>query len=112
MDNSTDIYPATIIRTRYGGVYEGGRWAALDCSHEEVPEAAIGDDIECAEFWSLACARRYEVSDWRAWAEVTPPVPRDMSGGHVRMLNVGAGSTPDAALAALLERRSAEALAQ
>ena len=84
----------------------------MDCSHEEVPEAAIGDDIECAEFWSLACARRYEVSDWRTWAEVAPPVPRDLSGGHIRMLNVGAGSTPDAALAALLERRSQEDLAQ
>ena len=53
MDNTTGIYPATIIRTRYGGVY-----------------------------------------------------------GRFRMLTSGAGSTPDAALAALLERRSEETLAQ
>jgi hypothetical protein len=56
MDNQTDIYPATVIRSRYGGVYEGGRWAALDCSHDEVPEGAI--------------------SDWRALAEESLPEVR------------------------------------
>ena len=58
MGNRADIYPVTIIRSRYGGVYEGGRWAALDCSHEEVPEGAIGDDVACAAFWALARAGR------------------------------------------------------
>ena len=106
MDNRADIYPVTIIRSRYGGVYEGGRWAALDCSHEEVPDAAIGDDVECAEFWALARAGRHEISDWRARAEALPPGQNDLSRGHCRVLNVGAGSTPDAALASLVEARS------
>ena len=106
MDNERQIYPVTIIRSRYGGVYEGGRWVAFLCSHEEVPEGAIGDDVECAEFWALASAGRYRISDWRALAETPPPVPRDPSGGHCRVLNVGAGRTPDAALASLVETRS------
>jgi len=106
MDNRADIYPVTIIRSRYGGVYEGGRWAALDCSHEEVPDAAIGDDVECAEFWALARAGRHEISGWRARAEALPPGQNDLSRGHCRVLNVGAGSTPDAALASLVEARS------
>jgi len=106
MDNAREIYPATIIYTRYGGVYEGGRWAALDCSHEDVPDAAVGDDLECAEFWTLACAGRYEISDWRARAELRPHVLDDPGGGSRRTLNVGAGSTPDAALTSMLERRS------
>ena len=93
MGNARDIYPVTIIRSRYGGVYEGGQWAALDCSHGEVPDAAIGDDVECAEFWALARVGRHEISDWRA-------------RGRCRVLNVGAGSTLDAALASLVEARS------
>jgi hypothetical protein len=105
MANARDIYPTTIIFTRYGGVYESGRWAALDCSHEEVPGAASGDDIECAEFWALACAGRYEIRDWRARAELHPPVRQGPSGGSCRRLSVGAGSTPDAALTSMLERR-------
>ena len=72
----------------------------------EVPEGAIGDDVECAEFWALVSAGRYRISDWRALAETPPPVPRDPSGGHCRVLNVGAGRTPDAALASLVETRS------
>ena len=106
MDNASDIYPVTIIRSRYGGVYEGGRWAASDCSHEEVPEGASGDDVECAEFWALARAGRYEISDWRAWAEAPPPEQNDPRGRRCRVLNVGAGSTLDAALASLVEARS------
>ena len=38
MDNKWEIYPVTIIRSRYGGVYEGGRWVALDCSHASLVE--------------------------------------------------------------------------
>ena len=103
MDNGRDIYPVTIIRSRYGGIYEGGRWTALDCSHEDVPDAAIGDDVECAEFWALARAGRHEISDWRARAEALPPEQNDLSRGHRRVLSVGAGTTPDAALASLVE---------
>lgn len=106
MDNEPRVYPVTIITTRYGGVYEGGPWAALDCSHEEMPAAAVGDDVECAEFWALAREGGYEISDWRAWVEAPPPLPSDPSMRPRRMLNVGVGDTPDRALTSLLERRA------
>jgi hypothetical protein len=41
------ITPITIIATRYGGVYDGGVWAALPVHPEEVPDAAVGDDLDC-----------------------------------------------------------------
>jgi hypothetical protein len=100
MDNAHD-YPMTIIATRYQGVYEGGRWAALDCSFNEVPAAAIGSNIACAEFWPLAHSGDYELKDLRAWIErpgADDPQPRT--------LNVGAGDSPDEALSALRGRRS------
>lgn len=104
MDND---YPTTIITTRYRGVYEGGRWAALDCSFEEVPLAAIGDELECAEFWAQAHAGAYEISDFRAWVQA-PAGPRESRGSTPRrILNVGTGDTPAAALAALRTRRLA-----
>jgi len=105
MDN--DIYPTTIITTRYQGAYEGGRWAALDCSFEEVPLAAIGDDIECAEFWNRAHAGAYETGDFRAWVEARAGPPEARGRAPRRILNVGAGDTPEAALAALQARRLA-----
>ena len=103
MVNANDVdYPTTIIRTRYGGVYEGGRWAALDCSHEEVPEDAISEDVPCFEFWSLAHGREFPISDWRGWVET----PGSTFGEQPsRILIVGVGETPDAALEALRERR-------
>ena len=95
-----DPYPITIIRTRYGGVYEGGRWAALDCSFDDVPPAADGSEIACAEFWSLANAGRYALSDWVARLEV--------HGGPKRLLSVGVGPTPEAAFTALLTGNAAQ----
>lgn len=47
----TDLYPVTIIRTRYGGAYEGGEWAAFNCDECDVPPGAIGCDSECEAFW-------------------------------------------------------------
>ena len=105
MAHARDIYPTMIIFTRYGGVYEGGRWAALDCSHGDVPAAAIGSDVECAEFWALVGAGRYEISDWRARAEPPPPEREGSSSQYRRTLTVGGDSTPDAALASMLVRR-------
>ena len=103
MANDSEMYPVTIIRTRYGGVYEGGPWAALDCSHDEVPEAAIGDDVACVEFWALARAGEYEIRDWRAWAEAPGrPHPTERPG---RILHVGAGREPGEALEVLLQSR-------
>jgi hypothetical protein len=102
MDNDYDLYPMTVIKTRYGGIYEGGPWAALDCSFHEVPLAAVGSDIECAEFWSLAHAGSYEISDWRA--RIDAPEPGNLEPR--RPLKVGVGDSPEAALAALRSGRS------
>lgn len=41
----------TITETRYSGVYEGGKWAAFDLWHDEIPDEAFGDDTECAAWW-------------------------------------------------------------
>jgi hypothetical protein len=101
VDNEHD-YPTTIITTRYQGVYEAGRWAALDCSFDEVPAAAIGSDVECAEFWSLAQSGSYELRDLRAWIER----PETVDLPKPRMLRVGTGDSPEAALSDLRRRRS------
>lgn len=45
------IYPLTIIKDRYAGVYSGGAYIAFNCYPECVPEDVTGDDISCAEFW-------------------------------------------------------------
>ena len=65
------VYHVTIFKTRYAGVYEGGRWAAFPLDHERIPAAATGSDVSCASWWS------------------EPSVA------------VGTGGTPDRALAAL-----------
>jgi hypothetical protein len=91
-------YPVTIVRTRYGGTYEGaefdeegqvtrahGRWAAFNCHPDELPGDAFGDDTVAASWWG--------------------DVQRDGSAPHPRdprsRLYVGVGLTPDVALAAL-----------
>jgi hypothetical protein len=46
-------FPLTIIRTRYGGCYEGGAWAAFASDPGEIPYEVSGDDVECSIWWSL-----------------------------------------------------------
>ena len=41
------LYPVTIVQTRYGGIYEGGAWAALLSHPEEIPPDAFGGDSVC-----------------------------------------------------------------
>ncbi|MEM9891318.1 MAG: hypothetical protein AAF962_10695 [Actinomycetota bacterium] len=41
-----------VVETRYGGVYEGGPWGALDVRHpNEVPSAVVGADNEALTWW-------------------------------------------------------------
>ena len=70
------VYPVTIIATRYGGTYEGGRYAAFNMDEDDIPGEATAGDHEC-ETW---------------WRDVAPGLP------------VGVGATPDAALVALSDR--------
>ena len=72
-EDSGPGWERTIVKTRYGGCYEGGAWACFpfsdDSSHDELWCAC---DNDCAEWWHT-----------------------------MRMLNIpiGVGDTPDLALA-------------
>ena len=49
------MYPITVFEARYGGVYEGAPWIAvnLDKNDENWPNL-MGDDTECHRaFWSI-----------------------------------------------------------
>ncbi len=66
-----DIWPVTIVRARYGGSYEPGPWLAFPLQPYELPGDWDASDVPCAEFW----------------------------GSHDEP--VGAGESPDGALANL-----------
>lgn len=70
------IWPVTIIKSRYGGGYEGGPWLAFNCEYWQVPEAVYGDDISCSTFFT-----EYERSNRKK-----------------NPLKIGRGDTPDEAL--------------
>jgi len=73
------LYPIKVVQSRYGGVYEGGAWVSFpNCDHEP-PEAAFGDDDECADYWASRRSRF-----------------------------VGRGSTPDEAYGDMLRRLEQE----
>jgi len=49
------IYPVTIFKSRYGGVYEGAEWIAvnMDDGDGEYFAQLRGDDMDCREIFSL-----------------------------------------------------------
>lgn len=52
MSGTPSVYPVTIVRSRYGGCYEGAEWLAYHLYAEDLPDAASGDDTECASFFA------------------------------------------------------------
>lgn len=50
-DYSFQIYPLTIVRDRYNGVYSGAKFTAWHCEAESIPEGVNGDDVGCDECW-------------------------------------------------------------
>ena len=54
MDKNFDIYPLTITKDRYTGVYSGGEWTAWYCDADEVPPEIASDDLACGSFWDAA----------------------------------------------------------
>jgi hypothetical protein len=42
----------TILSSRYGGIYEPGRWIAFACWPGEIPPDWNADDMTCAEFFA------------------------------------------------------------
>ena len=49
MDN--EIYPLTIIKDRYTGVYSGGKYTAWNLNPQFIPHAIVEDDVTCRNFW-------------------------------------------------------------
>lgn len=77
-------YPLTLIRTRYGGSYEGGLWAAFNVEANRIPVDVEGGDPECAAWWAMAQANGGVYG-------------RDLFGAAC----VTVGDTPDEAIAKL-----------
>jgi hypothetical protein len=48
----TDLYPVTIVKSRYGGTYEGATWLAFNLEMNQVPPEVTGTDVECSEFFA------------------------------------------------------------
>lgn len=71
-----DIYPLTIVRDRYTGVYSGGEYTAWNLNYWEIPDGPDWGDVECLIFWDNAD------NDYL----------------------IGRGETPDAAIADLTRR--------
>ncbi len=45
------LYPVTITRARYGGIYEPGEWLAFPLPASGLPYEWDADDATCAKFW-------------------------------------------------------------
>jgi hypothetical protein len=41
----------TIVRSRYGGIYEPGEWLAFACNPDELPHEWNAGDAVCARFY-------------------------------------------------------------
>ncbi len=46
-----EVWPCTIVKDRYGGVYSGAKWVAWPCDGDDVPGAPTEDDVTCHNFW-------------------------------------------------------------
>lgn len=46
-----DLYPLTIVKDRYNGVYSGGKYTAWNCQPYFVPSGICGDDLDCPDTW-------------------------------------------------------------
>lgn len=50
-DDPGDIYPLTIVRDRYSGVYSGAKFTAWNLHSHNIPEDVAGSDPDCMNFW-------------------------------------------------------------
>ena len=46
-----DVYPLTVIKDRYNGVYSGASYLAFNLDFYLIPPDVDGDDPTCANFW-------------------------------------------------------------
>jgi hypothetical protein len=47
-----DLWPVTITRSRYGGIYEPGDWVAFAELPHRLPDDWDAGDLVCARFWA------------------------------------------------------------
>ena len=47
-----DIYPLTIMRDRYGGIYSEGEFLAFNDYFHHLPKDIAGNDGACISFWT------------------------------------------------------------
>jgi hypothetical protein len=48
-----NIYPLTIIKDRYNGIYSGGGYLAFNIEHTEIPNDVSSNDSVCSDFWDI-----------------------------------------------------------
>lgn len=72
-----DLFPVTIVADRYDGCYSGGKWLAIQCINENIPDEIGASDPDEEMFWR-------EHND--------------------NKLPIGKGNTPDEALADLISK--------
>lgn len=47
-----DLYPLTVLRSRYNGTYEGAKWVAFK-DRPDIVQDALGDDMACSSFFRV-----------------------------------------------------------
>ncbi len=47
-----ELYPLTITKDRYNGLYSGGEYTAWNLEPEEIPPQIFYDDVSCYDFWT------------------------------------------------------------
>lgn len=60
-ENNKDIYPLTIIRDRYNGVYSKGKYLAFNLDYYDIPQEIDGYDVECFDFWCYSEPSKYKI---------------------------------------------------
>lgn len=56
------LWPVTIVRARYGGIYEPGDWLAFSAWPDQLPAEWNADDVTAIEFYAR---RRREIGGGR-----------------------------------------------
>ena len=77
------VYPLTITKDRYGGMYSGGLYLAFKLTPYEIPDQVWGTDMNCGHFW-------------------------DLEEAGLLTITVGKGNTPDLAMFDLYEKLKAK----
>lgn len=62
--NINEIYPCTIIKDRYYGIYSGGKWTAWNIDAGDIPSGQKENDMSCAEFWDDFNSDRIGTNNW------------------------------------------------